>query len=109
MNPSEIHDLTQRRAIVRLPSGKSGVRVSLRYAPRIELRNPRERLVQLRRTFRRLALFVVCEGGGVRPETLLVARQCCQGILPLARYEDLKRMLAKRLVRVEPLFEGDLD
>ena len=93
------------RALVRLPGGANGVRVTLRYVPRIMEATRREKSMILRSLFQKLGTLISEDGGQIRVDTLLVSRQTCQALLPLRRYEILQTRLIRQRIRIEQLFD----
>jgi len=105
MDEATLHRLQRQGAIVRLPTGNAGVRVSLRYLRSMVDRPRAERKELLASKLRELADAVGHQGGAIDEQTVSVSGQVCEAVLPLDGYEALKADVEAKDFEVQPLFD----
>jgi hypothetical protein len=105
MDKREIDRLKENGAIVRLPSGDAGVRVSLRVDESLVALTRQQRTHLLEERFGDISRRLSPQGGEVLLDTLAVSGQVCEGVLPLPNYERIVADLGEQHVRVQPLLD----
>lgn len=105
VNHRDIERLRASGAIVSLPSGDAGVRVSMQVdEPMASLSRP-QRAEVLERRFGDVSVRIQPMGGEVHLDTLAVSGQACEGVLPLPSYDRIVADLGELHVRVQPLLD----
>ena len=103
MDPREIERLRANGAIVSLPSGDAGVRVSIQVDEAMGKLPRPLRTRALEQRFGDISVRIQPLGGEVHLDTLAVSGQVCEGVLPLPSYERIVADLGELHVRVQPL------
>lgn len=105
MDDTTLRRLQRGGAIVRLPTGDDGVRVSLRYLRKMLDRTRDERRELLTAKLKELAQAVMHGGGAIDEGTVSVTGQVCEGVLPVQGYDSLKADVESKDFEVQPLFD----
>lgn len=105
MDEHELDRLTRLGAVVSLPSGQPGVRVSMQYLDDLVALPRPERAALLRDKFGDAARVVAQAGGRVDLDSIAVSGQVCEAVLPVPTFDSLSTTLQRGPIRIRPLFD----
>lgn len=105
MDENELNRLTRLGAVVPLPSGQPGVRVSIEYLDDLVTLPRPARAALLRDRFGDAARVVAQAGGHVDLDTIAVSGQVVEAVLPVPSFDTLSTTLERGPIRIRPLFD----
>ena len=105
MNNSLKRKLAQLDLLEALPSGETGVRVTLQYTPRLAESSRADRRAFLDRRLSQIARRLGAAGCRVEIETLSVSAQTVEAVIPIDQYDAIEDQMKDEHIRLDVLMD----
>ncbi len=108
MKDSLKRKLSQLDLLEALPSGETGVRVTLQHTPRLTESSRADRRAFLDRRLSQIAKRLAATGCRVEIESLSVSGQTVEAVIPIDQYDEIEDQMKDEQIRLDVLMDRSI-